>query len=162
MIFSNSWFKALTNIKIGVLITSDLVKQKQVKKEPKKPTFRHEDIFQFQGYYLVPLYIHNWGCKGETGSRWLSKCIVTLFWGRICRHVENGSPKTVPQCTWQPSRLGLPRNLKVANMCSVNLGCRYSRHTFHFKRGEEGLDNLRVPQFHSTRWPPNENLQQLK
>ena len=25
----------------------------------------------------------------ETGSRWLSKCIVGLSWGRICRHVEN-------------------------------------------------------------------------
>ena len=70
--------------------------------------------------------------------------------------------KTVPQCTWQPSRLALPRNLKVANMCSVDLKRKYSRHTFYFKRGEEELDNLRVPQFHSTPWPPNENLQQLK
>ena len=35
----------------------------------------------------------------ETESRWLSKCIVGLFGGQICRHVENASPKTVPQCT---------------------------------------------------------------
>ena len=56
------------------------------------------------------------------------------------------------------SRLALPRNLKVANMCSVDLKCKYSRHTFYFKRGEEELYNVRVPQFHSTPWPPNENL----
>ena len=37
------------------------------------------------------------------------------FGGQICRHFENSSPKTVPQCTWQPSRPGLQRNLKVAN-----------------------------------------------
>ena len=43
-----------------------------------------------------------------------------------------------------------PAQPQVANMCSVNLKCKYSRHTFYFKRGEEELDNLRVPQFHST------------
>ena len=36
---------------------------------------------------------------GETGLRGLSKCIVWLFWGRTCRHVDNASPKTVPQRT---------------------------------------------------------------
>ena len=51
-----------------------------------------------------------------------------------------------------------PAQPQVANMCSVNLKCKYSRHTFYFKRGEEELDNLRVPQFHSTPRPPNENL----
>ena len=42
----------------------------------------------------------------ETGSSWLSKCIVGLS-RRTCRHVENACPKTVPQCTSQPSRPGL-------------------------------------------------------
>ena len=37
------------------------------------------------------------------------------FGGQMCRHVVNASPKTVPQCTWQPCRPGLPRNLEVAN-----------------------------------------------
>ena len=54
----------------------------------------------------------------ETGSRWLSKCTVGLFWGTHFQHGGNFAPKTVPQCTfsWQPSRPGLPRNLKVANI----------------------------------------------
>ena len=38
------------------------------------------------------------------------------FGGQICRHVENSSPKTVPQCTWQPSWPDLPHNLKMANI----------------------------------------------
>ena len=50
------------------------------------------------------------------GSRWLSKCIVGLFWGSNFCHVENSSPKTVPQCTWQPSWPSLSQNLKVANI----------------------------------------------
>ena len=58
-------------------------------------------------------YIRHFEVARETGSRWLSKCIVGLFWGQNCRHVENAPPKTVPQ--WQPSWPGLPRNLKVAN-----------------------------------------------
>ena len=37
------------------------------------------------------------------------------FGGRICRHVENASHKTVPQCTLKPSRPSLSCNLKVAN-----------------------------------------------
>ena len=44
-------------------------------------------------------YIRHFEVARETGSRWLSKCIVGLFWGQNCRHVENASPKTVPQCT---------------------------------------------------------------
>ena len=39
----------------------------------------------------------------------------TVLGGQMCRHVVNASPKTVPQCTWQPCRPGLARNLKVAN-----------------------------------------------
>ena len=35
----------------------------------------------------------------QTGWRLLSKCIVGLFGGQICPHVENASPKTVPQCS---------------------------------------------------------------
>ena len=35
----------------------------------------------------------------ETGSRWLSKCIVGLFWGTHFQHGSNFAPKTVPQCT---------------------------------------------------------------
>ena len=35
----------------------------------------------------------------ETGSRWLSKCIVGLFWAANLRPCWNASSKTVPQCT---------------------------------------------------------------
>ena len=59
-----------------------------------------------------------WGCAGDRVEMVVNwKCIVELFWGQNCLHVENASPKTVPQCTfsWQPSRPGLLRNLKVAN-----------------------------------------------
>ena len=40
------------------------------------------------------------------------------FGGTHFQHGCNFAPKTVPQCTfsWQPSRPGLPRNLKVANI----------------------------------------------
>ena len=34
-----------------------------------------------------------------TVSRWLSKCIVGLFWERIFNMAANSSPKTVPECT---------------------------------------------------------------
>ena len=43
------------------------------------------------------------GVDGQT-CRWLSKCIM----GQLCRHVENASPKTVPQCPLKLSRSGLP------------------------------------------------------
>ena len=35
----------------------------------------------------------------ETGSRWLSKCIVGLFWAANLPPCCNASSKTVPQCT---------------------------------------------------------------
>ena len=35
----------------------------------------------------------------ETGSTWLSKCIVGLFWGTHFQHGGNFAPKTVPQYT---------------------------------------------------------------
>ena len=35
----------------------------------------------------------------ETGLRWLSKCIVRLFWAANLRPCWNASSKTVPQCT---------------------------------------------------------------
>ena len=35
----------------------------------------------------------------ETRSRWLSKCIVGLFWGTHFQHGGKFVPKTVPQCT---------------------------------------------------------------
>ena len=44
----------------------------------------------------------------ETGSSWLAKCIVGLFWGTHFQHAANLSFKTVPQRTWQPSRPALP------------------------------------------------------
>ena len=52
---------------------------------------------------------------GRLGRDDCQSALWDCFWGRICRHVENGCPKTVPQCTLKPSRPGLPRNLKVAN-----------------------------------------------
>ena len=93
-------------------------------------------------FHFIPSSIRYFEVAWGTGSRWLSECIVGLFWGsnlpscwkcvlqnsltmhfdnhfdpascaqhgcesalwdcfggRICRHVENASPKTVPQCT---------------------------------------------------------------
>ena len=35
----------------------------------------------------------------EAGSRWLPKCIVGLFMGRIFNMAANSSHKTVPECT---------------------------------------------------------------
>ena len=43
-------------------------------------------------------YIHHFEFARETGSRWLSKCIVGLFWEHIFNMAANSSPKTVPQC----------------------------------------------------------------
>ena len=51
----------------------------------------------------------------ETGSRWLSKCIVGLFWGANLPPCWKCVPQKVPQCTLKPSWPGLPRNLEVAN-----------------------------------------------
>ena len=56
--------------------------------------------------HLCACRIRHFEVARETGSSWLSKCIVGLFW-RTCRHVENACPQTVPQCTWQPCRPGL-------------------------------------------------------
>ena len=41
-------------------------------------------------------FIRHFEVGREIGSRW---CIVGLFGGRICRHLENAFPKTIPQCT---------------------------------------------------------------
>ena len=43
------------------------------------------------------------------------------FRGRICRHVENACPKQSHNALWHPSRLGLPRNLKLANSIEKTL-----------------------------------------
>ena len=51
------------------------------------------------------------GSPGQDGSQ---SALWDCFWGRICRHDENASHKTVPQCTLKPSRPGLFCNLKVA------------------------------------------------
>ena len=57
-----------------------------------------------------------WGCAGDCRVEMVVKVHYgTVFGGQMCRHVVNASPKTVPQCTWQPCRPGLARNLKVAN-----------------------------------------------
>lgn len=47
-----------------------------------------------------------WGCAVD----WV-KVVVKVH----CGTVKNSFPKTVPQCTLEPSQPGLPRNLKVAN-----------------------------------------------
>ena len=46
------------------------------------------------------------------------------FGGRICRHVENACPKQSHNALWHPSRLGLPRNLKLANSIEYISRCR--------------------------------------
>ena len=57
-----------------------------------------------------------WGCAGDCRVEMFVKVHYgTVLGGQMCRHVVNASPKTVPQCTWQPCRPGLARNLKVAN-----------------------------------------------
>ena len=43
-------------------------------------------------------YIHHFEVARETGSRWLSKCIVGLFLGTHFQHGGKFVPKTVPQC----------------------------------------------------------------
>ena len=53
---------------------------------------------------------------GRPGRDDCQSALWDCFGGRICHHVENASPKAVPQCTLKPSRLSLQRNLKVANM----------------------------------------------
>ena len=52
------------------------------------------------------------------------------FRGRICRHVENACPKQSHNALWHPSRLGLPRNLKLAN--SIEYISRCSRGCLSF------------------------------
>ena len=42
--------------------------------------------------------MHNFEVVRETGSRWLSKCIVGLFMGRIFNMAANSCHKTVPEC----------------------------------------------------------------
>ena len=65
---------------------------------------------------LLLLAIRDFGVVRETGCR---QSAITALWdcfgGRICRHVENAFPKTVPQCTLTTSRPGLLRNFKMAN-----------------------------------------------
>ena len=46
------------------------------------------------------------------------------FGGRICRHVENACPKQSHNALWHSSRLGLPRNLKLANSIEYISRCR--------------------------------------
>ena len=43
--------------------------------------------------------IRNFEVARETVPRWLSKCIVGLFWGTNLPPCWNMSPTTVPQCT---------------------------------------------------------------
>ena len=43
------------------------------------------------------------------------------FSGRICRHVENASPKKVPQCTLTTISTRSPGNLEVANITRIFL-----------------------------------------
>ena len=64
--------------------------------------------------------IRHFEVSWETGSRRLSKCIVGLFWRTNLTPQWKCVPQTVPQCTWPPSRPGLPRNLKVANALGLH------------------------------------------
>ena len=57
--------------------------------------------------------------RGRLGPDGCQSALWDCFGGQFRRHNENASPKTVPQCTWPPSRPGLPRNLKVANCCII-------------------------------------------
>ena len=143
-------------------------------------------------FLFIPSSIRYFEVAWGTGSRWLSECIVGLFWGsnlpscwkcvlqnsltmhfdnhfdpvscaqhgcesalwdcfggRICRHVENASPKTVPQCTFQTSLPGLLRTTWLWK-CIVGLfwGTNLppcwkcfpqNRPTMHFNNLEPGL-----------------------
>ena len=71
------------------------------------------------------------------GLRWLSKCIVEMFWLTNLPPCWKFVPKTIPPCTGQPSRPGLSRNLRVAN-CVVAYSTTQkwvtSRVSFHVRR----------------------------
>ena len=71
-------------------------------------------VFSCCGNYCW-LTIRHFQVARVIGSRWLSKCIVGLSWVTNLPPCWKFVPKTVPQCTWQPSRPGLPRNHRVAN-----------------------------------------------
>ena len=58
--------------------------------------------------------------RGRLGRDGCQSALWDCFGGQFRRHNENASPKTVPQCTWPPSRPGLPRNLKVANALGLH------------------------------------------
>ena len=53
------------------------------------------------------------GRPGRGGCR---SALWDCFGGQISLHVENASPKTVPQGTRQPTRPGPSCNLKVTNI----------------------------------------------
>ena len=55
------------------------------------------------GWHWVELHhgsvLANASFTQDTGSRWLSTCIVGLFWGTHFQHGGKFVPRTVPQCT---------------------------------------------------------------
>ena len=81
----------------------------------------------------------------ETGSRWLSRCIVGLFWPANLPPCWNASSKTVPQCTlttissrspaqpqsgeWRPSSHALGTAGSVMTSLLKN-GCSHSENQF--------------------------------
>ena len=60
--------------------------------------------------------------RGRLGRDGCQSALWDCFEGQIWRHNENASPKTVPQCTWPPSRPGLfPRKrAPVARFTALN------------------------------------------
>ena len=51
----------------------------------------------------------------ETGRDGCESALWYCFGEQICRHVESATQKQSHNALSQPSRAGLPRNLKVAN-----------------------------------------------
>ena len=59
--------------------------------------------------------------RGRSGWDGCQSALWGCFGGRICRHVEYASPKTVPQSTLTTISSRLPRKLKEANIGPLQL-----------------------------------------
>ena len=70
---------------------------------------------------------------------------------RICLHVKNSFPITVPQCLLKPSRPGLPRNLKEANWPIFSLSPVTVPEVF----GKANSAQFPYRFFLSSQWPKN-------
>ena len=94
----------------------------------------------------------------ETGLRWLSKCIVGLFWGRSCHHVENVvilTPRTYLANRPFPSSPG-PLYQNEVKCSAFDMKMIFHSHAnkthFHKKGSAPGLI-LKVRAFGTRKWP---------